>query len=74
MIHLILLTDIPDKMENVFHLPTQLKLIKDYVQAFINYNFSYTRFRACKTVLGARPCTLEIVPVKEQTCTLLVIT
>ena len=34
-------------------------------QAFINYNFSYTRFRVRKTVLGARPCTWEIVSEKE---------
>ena len=34
----------------------------------------YTRFCACKTVLGARLWTWEIVPVKEQTCTLLIIT
>ena len=27
---------------------------KGYFKAFINYDFSYTRFRARKTVLGAR--------------------
>ena len=44
-------------------------------QAFINYNFfSYTRFCARKTVLGASLCTWEIVHVKEQTCMLLIIT
>ena len=43
-------------------------------QAFINYNFSYTKFRACETVLGARPCTWQIVNGKEQICTLLTIT
>ena len=32
-------------------------------QAFINYNFSYMRFHACKTVLGARLCTSERVDV-----------
>ena len=42
-------------------------------QAFINY-VSYTRFLARKTVLGARPCTWEIAPVKEQKCTLLITT
>ena len=43
-------------------------------QAFINYNFSYARFRVRETVLGACPCTWEIVHVKEQMCTLLIIT
>ena len=36
-------------------------------QAFINYNFSCTRFRVRKIVVRARPCTWEIV--NEQTCT-----
>ena len=49
-------------------------IVFDQMQTFINYNFLCTRFCACKTVLGARPCTLEIVDVKEQTCTLLIIT
>ena len=31
-------------------------------------------FRARKTVLGARVCTWEIVPIKEETYTLLIIT
>ena len=44
------------------------------LQAFINYNFSCTRFRARKTVLRARPCTWEIVHVKEQIYRLLIIT
>ena len=39
------------------------------IQAFINYNFWYTRFRALKSVLGARLCT----HVKYGTCTLLVL-
>ena len=43
-------------------------------QVFINHDFLRTRFRACKIVLGARPCTWEIVHIKEQTCTLLIIT
>ena len=43
-------------------------------QAFIDYKFLYTRFRARKTVLGARPCTWEIRCVNEQTSTLLIIT
>ena len=44
-------------------------------QAFINYNFSCTRFCACKTLLGgAHPCTWEIVYVKEQMCKWLIIT
>ena len=43
-------------------------------QAFINYNFSYTKFCACETVLGARPCTWQIFNGKEQICTLLTIT
>ena len=34
-------------------------------QAFTNYNFSCTVFRARKTVLRARRCTWEIVHVKE---------
>ena len=29
-------------------------------------NFSYTRFRGSKTVLGASPCTLEIVQVTNN--------
>ena len=37
------------------------------------YFFLYTRFHARKTVLGVRPCTWEIMHVKEQTCTLLII-
>ena len=41
-------------------------------QAFINYNFSFARFRAHKICLGARPCTWELVHVKEQTCMLLI--
>ena len=49
-------------------------LCKFNIQAFINYNFLYTRFCACKTVLGAHRCTWEIVPIKEQMCTLLIIT
>ena len=43
-------------------------------QAFINYNFLYTKFRARKTVLGARLCTWEIMHIKEQTCIILIIT
>ena len=42
-------------------------------QDFINYNFLYTRFCACKTISSAHPCTWEIVHVKKQTCTLLII-
>ena len=44
------------------------------LQAFINYNFLYTRFYACKTILHARPCTWEIMHIKEKTYTLLIIT
>ena len=44
------------------------------LQPFINHNFSYLRFHARKTVLCSHPCTWEIVPVNEQTCTLLIIT
>ena len=33
----------------------------------MNYIFLYTRFRARKTVLDARPCMWKIVPVREQT-------
>ena len=51
--------------------PCGLSIIEDIKtyhcqrQAFINFFFFlYTRFRASKAVLGARPCTLEIVPVK----------
>ena len=47
---------------------------KPLTQAFINYNSSCTRFCACKTVLDPCLCAWEIVQVKEQTCTLLVIT
>ena len=43
-------------------------------QTFINYKFLCTRFRARKTVLGARSCAWKIVHVKEQMCTLLIIT
>ena len=32
-----------------------LKLVID-IEAFINYNFSYTRFRSRKIILGAHPC------------------
>lgn len=42
-------------------------------QAFIKYNISYTTFHACKTVLGTSPHTWEIMPIKEQTYTLLII-
>ena len=42
-------------------------------QAFINYNFLYARFFACKTILGARPRMWQIVPVKEQMCMSLLI-
>ena len=46
-----------------------------YFPGFVNYNFSCTRFCACKTLLGgAHPCTWEIVHVKEQMCKLLIIT
>ena len=38
-------------------------------QTFINYNFSGTRFRTRKTVLGACPCTQVIVHAKEKKCT-----
>ena len=47
---------------------------KRHCQAFINYNFLYMRFRARKTDLGARPCMCDIVPVKEQTCNLSIVT
>ena len=49
-------------------------LLWQVLQAFINYNFPYTRFCAHKTVLGACPCLWEIVSIKGQTCTLLIIT
>ena len=39
----------------------------------MNYTFSYKRFSAHKTVLGEHLCKWETVPVKEQTCTLLII-
>ena len=42
-----------------------INYVVDDIQAFINYNFSCTRFRAHKTVLRARPCTWEIMHVKE---------
>ena len=46
-----------------------------YFPGFVNYNFSCTRFCACKTLLGgAHPYTREIVHVKEQMCKLLIIT
>ena len=45
-----------------------------YLEAFINCNFSCTRFHTCKTILGTCLCTWEIVLVKEQTCMLLMIT
>ena len=35
-------------------------------QAFINNNFSYTRLRACKTILGAHPCMWETMHVKSR--------
>ena len=41
---------------------------------FINYKFSYARFRARKIVFGPRPCTCKIEHVKEQTFTLPIIT
>ena len=44
------------------------------LQAFINYNLLYTRFHAHKIALGARLCMWESVHVKEQMCTLLIIT
>ena len=47
---------------------------KPLTQAFINYNFLCTRFCACEDVLGPCLCAWKIVQVKEQTCTLLVIT
>ena len=43
-------------------------------QAFKNYDFLHTKFCTHKPILVARPCMWEIVPVEEQTCTLLVIT
>ena len=39
----------------------------------MNYNFSYKRFHASETVFGACPCMWQIVSIKEQTCTLLII-
>ena len=45
---------------------------KALYEAFIN--FSYTRFHAHKTILGAFQCTWEIVRLKEQTCVILIIT
>ena len=44
-----------------------------FIQVFINYHFSYTRFCACQTVLGAPTCTWEIMPVNKQTYTLFII-
>ena len=43
------------------------------IQAFRDYNFLKTKFCVHKTVLGAHPYTWEMVHVKEQTCTLLII-
>ena len=40
-------------------------------QAFKNYSFLYTGFRALKISLGARSCSWKIVHEKEQTCRLL---
>ena len=51
--------------KNIDYIKLFEKLREERHQAFINYNFSYTRFRARKTVLGARPCTWEIVSEKE---------
>ena len=55
-----------------------LKLIWNcisFLEAFINYNFSDTRFCAHRSVLSARACTREIVVhVKEWMYTLLIIT
>ena len=36
--------------------------------------YIYTTVYRFTTVLGVRPCTWEIVPVKEEKCTLLIIT
>ena len=44
------------------------------IPIFIEYSFLFTRFRARKTILGARLCMWEVIPLKEQTCTLLIIT
>ena len=43
------------------------------LQAFINYKLSCTRFCACKTIPGTRPCMWKIAHIKEQMCTLLII-
>ena len=42
------------------------------MEAFINYNFSYKRFTAHKNFSGEHLCKWETVPVKKQTCTLLI--
>ena len=45
----------------------------DWFQAFVNYNFCIWYFVHAKPFLGARPYTWEIVHVKKQTCTLLIV-
>ena len=49
----------PTKVPNATKLGKMLTYLDrpPLIQAFINYNFWYTRFRARKTVLCARPCT-----------------
>ena len=51
-----------------------ITLLKSQNHTITRYNFSDTEFRARKTILGAHPCMWKIMHIKEQTCTLLIIT
>ena len=60
--------------QNILHIYGIQKNLKDPPKSGLHNNFSYTRFCACKTILGACPCMWEIMPVKEQTYMSLIIT
>ena len=51
-----------------------LIILKGGFQAFINYNFSYTRFCAHTAALDAQACKWQIVQVREQRYMLLIVT
>ena len=64
---------LPNKSDFVKHI-NNVFTGNGVLQAFINYDFLYTRFYASKTILRARPCMWEIMHIKEKTYTLLIIT
>ena len=54
--------------------PYRPNVLTRFHQGFINYNFFVHHISRMQNLFGTRPCTWEIVPVKGQMFTLLIIT